>query len=901
MSNVRNDRVNTRWPNGVVPYGISAAIGAAGRAQISASMATWANSTQCRFVEHSDQRDFVFFHGDEDECASTSVGRAGGMQQIGCEYPLTPRMVAGSPLAVQHQGSDGQLDCVFAGADGAVYVMWTIGSSWADPVALTRPGTVPPGAPIALGHQDGTDQLDAMFVDANGVVNVMWVQGSGAWQGPVGLTPAGAALPGTAVALAHQGGDGQLDALFVDGNGVVNVMWVQGSGGWQGPVGLTPVGAAPAGAALALAHQGGDNQLDVLFVDTDGVINVMWVQGGGAWQGPVGLTRGETAPAGAALALAHQGGDDQLDLVFVDRNGVVSVMWVQGGGAWQGPVGLTPAGAALPRTAVTLANQGGDDQLDAVYVDGNGMVNVMWVVGGGAWQGPVGLTAAGAAPAGAPVAIGEDPSRLDAMIAGTGGVPIIATVLGLNPWSTFSPIDGGGWGLRAITHELGHVLGLFHEQQRPDRDSYLTYHPERVVPGKEHNFDIPGEAQPLGAYDYASIMHYGADAFSMPGAGASLDPPAGVTLGSPSPTAEDVLAVRYVYGQVTASGVHLAAAYQGSLDQLSVVFPDTLGGISVMWVQGGGAWAPPVQMAIPAGGIPDHAEISLSDQGGLGQLDAVFVDVNGVVNVMWVQGGGAWQGPVGLTPLGVAPAGAAVSLAHQGGDQLDAIFVDANGVVNVMWVQGGGAWQGPVALTGAGVGVPGTAVALAHQGSDQLDAVFVDANGVVNVMWVQGGGAWQGPVGLTSSGAAPAGAPVALDTQDGDGQLDALFVDANGVVNVMWVQGGGAWQGPVALTGAGVGVPGTAVALAHQGSDQLDAVFVDAHGVVNVMWVQGGGAWQGPVGLTSSGAAPPGAPVTLHAQGGDGQLDALFVDANGVVNVMWVQGGGAWQGPVGVS
>lgn len=118
-----------------------------------------------------------------------------------------------------------------------------------------------------------------------------------------------------------------------------------------------------------------------------------------------------------------------------------------------------------------------------------------------------------------------------------------------------------------------------------------------------------------------------------------------------------------------------------------------------MWVQGGGAWAPHVQMAIPAGGIPDHAEISLSDQGGLGQLDAVFVDVNRVVNVMWVQCSGAWQGPVALTGAGVGVPGTAVALAHQGSDQLDAVFVDANGVVNVMWVQGGGAWQGPVGVS----------------------------------------------------------------------------------------------------------------------------------------------------------------------------------------------------------
>jgi hypothetical protein len=93
-------------------------------------------------------------------------------------------------------------------------------------------------------------------------------------------------------------------------------------------------------------------------------------------------------------------------------------------------------------------------------------------------------------------------------------------------------------------------------------------------------------------------------------------------------------------------------------------------------------------------------------------------------------------------------------------------------------------------------------VALAHQGSmDQLDALLVNAKGAVNVMWVVGGGNWQGPVALTKAGFAHSGASIALAHQLSIDQLDALLVDANGAVNVMWVVGEGKWQGPVALTG----------------------------------------------------------------------------------------------------
>jgi hypothetical protein len=32
-----------------------------------------------------------------------------------------------------------------------------------------------------------------------------------------------------------------------------------------------------------------------------------------------------------------------------------------------------------------------------------------------------------------------------------------------------------------LAHELGHVFGLVHEHQRPDRDTYIRYNPQNVV------------------------------------------------------------------------------------------------------------------------------------------------------------------------------------------------------------------------------------------------------------------------------------------------------------------------------------------------------------------------------------------------------------------------------------
>lgn len=60
-------------------------------------------------------------------------------------------------------------------------------------------------------------------------------------------------------------------------------------------------------------------------------------------------------------------------------------------------------------------------------------------------------------------------------------------------------------------HELGHVLGFFHEHQRWDRDEHVTIHYENIKPGRAGDYDwIPKTNWIVSgtAYDYYSIMHY---------------------------------------------------------------------------------------------------------------------------------------------------------------------------------------------------------------------------------------------------------------------------------------------------------------------------------------------------------------------------------------------------------
>ena len=67
-------------------------------------------------------------------------------------------------------------------------------------------------------------------------------------------------------------------------------------------------------------------------------------------------------------------------------------------------------------------------------------------------------------------------------------------------------------------HEIGHAIGLWHEQSRIDRDKHVDILYENIISAYAYNFDIQRDnGQDLGEYDYGSIMHYPRWAFSKNG------------------------------------------------------------------------------------------------------------------------------------------------------------------------------------------------------------------------------------------------------------------------------------------------------------------------------------------------------------------------------------------------
>ncbi|KAI8487064.1 Meprin A subunit beta-like, partial [Branchiostoma belcheri] len=81
-------------------------------------------------------------------------------------------------------------------------------------------------------------------------------------------------------------------------------------------------------------------------------------------------------------------------------------------------------------------------------------------------------------------------------------------------------IGQGCEGMGTVAHEIGHAMGFFHEQSRPDRDDYVEILLSNIQSGREGNFEKYGHDEIVShdvPYDLTSIMHYGGKYFSANG------------------------------------------------------------------------------------------------------------------------------------------------------------------------------------------------------------------------------------------------------------------------------------------------------------------------------------------------------------------------------------------------
>ena len=94
-------------------------------------------------------------------------------------------------------------------------------------------------------------------------------------------------------------------------------------------------------------------------------------------------------------------------------------------------------------------------------------------------------------------------------------------------------------------HEVLHAMGFWHEQNRSDRDAFVEINTENIQDSYADQFTLRSDINNVGPYDYDSIMHYGATAFSDNGR---------PTISSPRPIGQrstlsegDIRAIEFLY------------------------------------------------------------------------------------------------------------------------------------------------------------------------------------------------------------------------------------------------------------------------------------------------------------------------------------------------------------------
>jgi PKD repeat protein len=142
---------------------------------------------------------------------------------------------------------------------------------------------------------------------------------------------------------------------------------------------------------------------------------------------------------------------------------------------------------------------------------------------------------------------------------------------------------GDGCTAGNAAHETMHALGMFHEQSRCDRDTYVEILIANVESGKENNFDKECDgATDLGDnYDFGSMMHYSLDAFSSNGMPTMKLRPGITYSGTIGQRAAlstlDRFTLNYLYGTNNKPPVPIIAPFAASYNEGSPVAMDATG------------------------------------------------------------------------------------------------------------------------------------------------------------------------------------------------------------------------------------------------------------------------------------------------------------------------------------
>jgi hypothetical protein len=352
-------------------------------------------------------------------------------------------------------------------------------------------------------------------------------------------------------------------------------------------------------------------------------------------------------------------------------------------------------------------------------------------------------------------------------------------------------------------------------------------------------------------------------------------------------------------------GSGIAAAQQVGANRTNLFAVSRYGEITVFQVEGAGTWGESAALP-PSGFFRGQTTLATSPQFGIsGQGDVFAVNQNGCPVSYESAGFSSWIGPNVIYDKGIAWGGAGCAAIGRAGvpNQTDLFFVDRNGHVNLVSVDGNSNWSAPKVISSSLAAPPVAKLAACAQAgvSGQTDVFAIGNNGQLNVIRADGSSTWKPAETIGAKNFAPAGAYVAASPQAGvGGQTDVFVVDEEGQLNVFWADGSSKWKGPEPIGTKFFAPAGAPVAVSQRFgvSGRTDVFIVDKDGQLNVFWVLDAGKWKGPEPIGAKNFAPPGSVLAVCQQAGvNGRTDLFVINNEGHPAVFWVEDAGTWSGP----
>ncbi|WP_372344913.1 Dot/Icm T4SS effector Zinc-dependent metalloprotease LegP [Streptomyces sp. KL116D] len=388
---------------------------------------------------------------------------------------------------------------------------------------------------------------------------------------------------------------------------------------------------------------------------------------------------------------------------------------------------------------------------------------------------------------------------------------------------------GTGCSTGNAIHEIGHAVGLWHEQSREDRDRFVTIVWANITAGFEHNFDQHiSDGDDVGAYDYGSIMHYPRDAFSKNGQDTVVPTVQGAGIGQRTGlSTDDVAAVHAMYGPSPASG----PVVSWESERLDVFGIGTDSAMFHKWWDGS-SWGPSVQAWESLGGICTSPPTTLA--WAHDRLDAFVTGTDSALYHKWWDGSSWGPSAKGWESLGgiCTSAPEAVSWAP---DRLDVFVIGTDSATYHKWWDGN-AWGPSVKGFESLGGICMTKPKAVSWGANRIDLFVVGTDSALYHKWWDGSSWGPSAQGWESLGGICMSEPVAVSW--GQNRLDLFVVGTDSALYHKWWDGsswGPSAQGWESLGGICERTP----AAVSWSPDRLDLFTVGTDSALYHKWWDG--------------------------------------------------------------